>query len=353
MVDCIINAEASVGSRDRRAHRRGSRDEQHDTQDALLLHRTEQEIRRVRRDIREKRLANFSCPHCGERFAENTSLLRHRRKRCRQYREAVKSNPQEVVEEVESDRAGEELFPTGPIECDVCHKKFKKKRYIRVHMRLHGSPSVCDVCGAVLASDWCLEQHIRRHRADYSVFCEICNKGFYYRATLNVHMTTHTKEKTIACEVCKRAFANRVYLRSHMRTHLDPVARKKFKCELCDFETFYSYCHKEHRGTHTGEGRIECQICGKRIRRQYMKTHVRMHSGEKPEICEFCGKRFSSRKYLTKHRRTHTGERPYRCFMCDSSFTQRSSLTKHLKSCGRRTKSDREDDDADKSSSFT
>lgn len=216
-------------------------------------------------------------------------------------------------------------------ECDVCHKIFKKKRYLRVHIRAHSCSRVCEICGALLASEFSLDLHLRRHSGDYSIFCEICKKGFYHEATLKLHMTSHTKEKKIACGICQKAFANRVYLRSHMKTHVDSKNRKKYACNLCKFETFYGSCYKEHRETHTGEGKVSCDVCDKLIRRQYMKTHMKIHRGDKNEICEFCGKAFLSRKYLTKHRRTHTGEKPYICFVCDCHFTQRSSLTKHLK----------------------
>lgn len=220
--------------------------------------------------------------------------------------------------------------PSGPIECQICKKLFKKKKYLRVHMTLHGAPHVCDVCGAKLTSEYYLKIHVRRHNKEFTEFCTICNKGFYLKATLKTHMSVHTDDKCI-CQVCKKQFGNQVYLKTHMKLHNRPEARKKFTCDICKFETFYSYCHKEHMWTHTGEGQVPCEVCGKLIRRQYMKIHIRIHTGEKPEVCEYCSKAFSSRKYLVKHRRTHTGERPYQCKICDKRFTQRGTLTSHLR----------------------
>lgn len=220
---------------------------------------------------------------------------------------------------------------TGPIKCDECHKIFKKRRYLNVHKTLHGTPHVCHVCGAKLTSEYNLKIHIRRHNKEFTEFCKICNKGFYLKGTLKTHMSVHTDEKPCTCEICHKSFGNRVYLRSHMKIHSKPEMRKKYKCEICNFETFYSYCYKEHLWTHTGESQVACEVCGKLIRRQYMKTHIRIHTGEKPEICEFCGKAFSARKYLIKHRRTHTGEKPYKCKICDKRFTQRGTLSAHLR----------------------
>ena len=282
---------------------------------APLLQKNEQPLRRIPQTMREK-------------LSKSISLLRHQRKRCKESKNARELNP---IDEEESNKDEDIKMWRVSVECDVCHKILKRKKYLRVHMRLHGSPSVCDRCGIIVASEWCLKQHIRRHNFDYAVFCNICKKGFYCKATLKTHMTTHSEEKTFDCDICKRAFANRIYLKSHMRIHDDPKTRKKYKCSICEFETFYSYCLKEHRETHTGEGRIECRICGKFVCRGYLKTHVRTHTGEKPEVCEFCGKGFASRKYLTKHRRIHTSESPYRCDVCSRRFTQRSSLAKHRK----------------------
>ncbi|XP_061929914.1 zinc finger protein ZFP2 isoform X11 [Apis cerana] len=324
---CVVEEEAS--------YRCESCDEEFDTEGALLVHRTERSILRTREALR-KAEKKYTCDTCRESFAKKVQLFKHRRGRgCKESAKGVEGKQQHrgkdrtVVKGTK--REEQQSVSVGPIECNVCHKVFKKKKYLNVHKTLHGAPHICHVCGAKLTSEYYLKIHIRRHNKEFTEFCEICNKGFYLKATLKTHMSVHTDDKPCTCEICHKSFGNRVYLRSHMKIHSQPENRRKYKCEICGFETFYSYCYKEHLWTHTGESQVACEVCGKLIRRQYMKIHIRIHTGEKPEVCEFCGKAFSSRKYLIKHRRTHTGERPYKCKICEKRFTQRGTLSAHLR----------------------
>ncbi|XP_035741824.1 zinc finger protein 239-like isoform X2 [Vespa mandarinia] len=304
--------------------------EEFKTEANLLVHRTERSILRTREALRmaEKK---YECDNCGEKFVKKLLLIKHRRTHCKDIIERKKQKNREKITKLKSKQRSIAEPSSGPIECNICHKIFKKKKYLNVHKTLHGAPHICHVCGAKLTSEYYLKIHIRRHNKEFTEFCKVCNKGFYLKATLKTHMSVHTDDKPCTCEICHKSFGNRVYLRSHMKIHSQPGTRKKYKCDICGFETFYSYCYKEHLWTHTGESQVACEVCGKLIRRQYMKTHIRIHTGEKPEICEFCGKAFSSRKYLIKHRRTHTGERPYKCKICEKRFTQRGTLSAHLR----------------------
>ncbi|XP_020290933.1 zinc finger protein 239-like [Pseudomyrmex gracilis] len=344
-------------------------DENFNTEADLIVHKTEQSILRTREALRQAE-PRYKCDACEKTFSTKFLLMRHCATPCKypvlkdaatkqeerqdaiaqivrncavnkklienkttkgkkKSKENKKSEEKKNSEENKSDENKESS--KGSIECDKCDKCFKKRRYLKVHKTLHESPYICNICGSKLTSEYFLKIHIRRHNKEFTEFCEICNKGFYLRATLKNHMSVHTAEKPHVCEICNKAFGNRVYLRSHMQIHCKPEMRKTFKCEICDFQTFYSYCYRQHVWTHTGESQVACEVCGKLIRRQYMKIHMRIHTGEKPDICEFCGKAFSSRKYLIKHRRIHTGEKPYQCKICKKSFTQRGTLTLHLR----------------------
>ncbi|XP_071567340.1 uncharacterized protein [Temnothorax nylanderi] len=361
--------------------------EDFDTEASLIRHRTEQSILRTREALRQAE-KKHKCDICGQMFVKELQLIKHRQIHCNpldiqkkdsldiqkkylldiQKKDSLdiqKKDPldiqkkypldiqikyplniqkkyplniqkkqelKKIVTKKKVDKSREENKESeNVIKCDQCDKVFKKKRYLNVHKTLHSEPHICNVCGAKLTSDYYLRMHMRRHNKEFTEFCNICNKGFYLKANLKTHMSMHTDQKPCICEICHKTFGNRTYLRIHMKLHSQPETRKKFKCDICSFETFYSYCHKEHMWTHTGESQVACEVCGKLIRRQYMKTHIRIHTGEKPEICEFCGKAFSARVYLIKHRRTHTGEKPYSCKICNKRFTQRGTLSAHLR----------------------
>ena len=321
------------------------------TKTALVVHRTEQSIRKTRAALRASKKKSVQ-KSFNDRFAEQRPKIQDRKIdkpklileiKDRTHGKATVESNDDVKEvdgmslvtdpkkSVKLSVKKAKLMVNGPIQCHVCQKIFKKIKYLNVHLGVHEAPHICHICGARLTSGYYLKMHIRRHNKEFTHFCQICQKGFYLRANLNIHMSVHSELKPCICEICQKPFGNRIYLKNHMKLHDEPSKRKKFKCDLCNFETFYSYCFKEHKWTHTGEGQAACEVCGKIIRKQYMKTHIRIHTGEKPEMCEFCGKAFSARKYLVKHRRTHTGERPYHCKICEKNFTQRGTLTAHLR----------------------
>ena len=334
-------------------------DETFDTDAARVVHKTEQSIIKTRATLRGSKKPTVK-KNFNEWFFEQRSTIERQKNA---HKPSIKQNLISKIktesriekdnsieftndpQEDESDDDNQTSVPEssmkksgkktkqeiGPVECNICLKKFKKQKYLNVHEGIHNSPFVCHICGAKLTSAYYLNMHIKRHNKEFSYFCQVCQKGFYLRANLKIHMTSHTEDKPCICEVCHKTFGNSLYLKNHMKLHDEPSTRKKYNCEICPFETFYSYCMKEHRSTHTGEGLVSCEFCGKLIRKQYMKTHIRIHTGEKPEMCEFCGKAFSAKKYLIKHRRTHTGEKPYQCHICEKRFTQRSTLTAHLR----------------------
>ncbi|KAK1135029.1 hypothetical protein K0M31_007801 [Melipona bicolor] len=312
------------------SHRCESCGEQFDTEADLLVHRTERSILRTR-EILRKSGRKYTCDECCESFAKKAQLFKHRRGRCKRSATTDSKQCEDKAMKTKKQKNQQAAVSADPIECNVCHKVFKKKKYLNVHKTLHGAPHICHMCGIKLTSEYYLKIHIRRHNKEFTEFCEVCNKGFYLKANLKTHMSVHSDAKPCICDICHKSFGNRVYLRSHMKIHSKPENRRKYRCHICEFETFYSYCYKEHLWTHTGESQVACEVCGKLIRKEYMKIHIRIHTGEKPEICEFCGKAFSSKKYLIKHRRTHTGEKPYKCEICDKCFTQRGTLSAHLR----------------------
>lgn len=271
----------------------------------------------------------YECNICKLRYLKKLQLSRHRA--THQSRILCKKCKHWFDDDAALRRHKEDTHAPDPVECDVCKKVFKKKCYLVMHMGHHDKSFVCHICGAKSSSAFTLKQHLSRHTKDFCAFCETCNKGFYTKAALKLHEVSHTEDRPFSCEICRATYRSLNYLRLHMKSHSDPETRNRFKCELCQFETFHKKSLKSHLATHTGENLMPCKICAKVVNRFYMSVHMRVHTGEKPHVCEYCGRSFSAKKNLIVHWRTHTGEKPYQCQICEKRFTQINSLKYHTK----------------------
>ena len=59
----------------------------------------------------------------------------------------------------------------------------------------------------------------KRHR------CELCGRGFEFKAYLNRHLSVHTGIKPFSCDICKKSFSLKWNLKKHLRVHeKDPSA---------------------------------------------------------------------------------------------------------------------------------
>lgn len=76
---------------------------------------------------------------------------------------------------------------------------------------------------------------------------------------------------------------------------------------------------------------IKCYLCRKKIRKPYLKIHLKMHRDEKTEICEVCNKTFVNKSVLARHMRIHTGDvMSYKCPICNKVCTSLNNMNTHL-----------------------
>ncbi|XP_063603166.1 zinc finger protein 112-like [Penaeus indicus] len=117
--------------------------------------------------------------------------------------------------------------------CEACGKKFSKRRYLNIHMRVHTKekPYRCDICDKGFPSKNNLVKHIRVHTKEKPYSCEICNKAFSEKGPLVTHIRIHIKEKPFNCEICNKAFSHKNSLVRHTRVH---TKEKLYTCEICN-----------------------------------------------------------------------------------------------------------------------
>ncbi|XP_047995664.1 zinc finger protein 90-like [Leguminivora glycinivorella] len=114
-----------------------------------------------------------------------------------------------------------------PHLCTMCPYRARTAYALSVHSRAHSGarPARCH-CGATFASASNLASHRRTHLPP-GYHCQLCGKGFKFRAALENHMASqHSNAKPFNCKICAKAFSTRKMIRRHeLKAHNRPKMR--------------------------------------------------------------------------------------------------------------------------------
>ncbi|ELU02818.1 hypothetical protein CAPTEDRAFT_181688 [Capitella teleta] len=237
---------------------------------------------------------------------------------------------------------------SGPVQCDLCSKSFKQRRYLAHHKAsAHtGSQFICHVCAKMFGTKQLLLRHEKSHgrKPKKSILCDICGKEFSSTYALKHHRNSvHSERYNYQCSKCDYTANTKFGLTSHLaRQHhmtLDGTpARPSFQCDSCDFNCFTKAEFKLHVMKHEGLKPHKCPICNFCTNEKGTLTkHMRLHTGEKPYQCDLCHMKFSHPSGIARHRVQHTGVKPYKCEFCQKGFIKKSSLDAHI-ACHNNTK---------------
>ena len=140
--------------------------------------------------------------------------------------------------------------------------------------------------------------------------CNICKETFSNENIKKHHMESkqclHESVEEVVCEECGQNFKNKHTLKKHIEAKHQEI--KKFRCDLCDFQT---------------------------SRGDRFKVHINDHKGIRPFKCSICDKTFKTKKVLENHEDTHLPDElkyKFTCQYCGSMFTKPGNLGVHIKS---------------------
>ncbi|XP_044742766.1 zinc finger protein 888-like isoform X2 [Chrysoperla carnea] len=228
-------------------------------------------------------------------------------------------------------------------KCYKCSLICYHKLHLNVHEKSHNK---CRFCNLTFSSKKKLTEHKLTHDVvinKSSWECKECPAIFSSRDTLYRHMkmihNRNSIKKLLICDKCDEKFPNKRLLARHIRkTH--PKEKKEYKknqivnCEICGKTLKRCYLSK-HMTTHGERNKLACEYCPKIfISQETLQTHVKIYHKNSGPVCKFlcseCGLKLRSKAELSNHLITHTGERPYACDKCDKTYRTTFMLKQHI-----------------------
>ena len=156
------------------------------------------------------RLKPFKCDVCGDCFAQQATLDRH--------------------------KASKHAENLKPLECPDCSEKFKHSKELDTHIRQFHTVTdhQCPKCNMYCTTKGNLNQHIDSCLNIRKFECPECKEKFGRKYALDNHMKCkHSDERNYVCEVkgCGNKFKTQSALTKHMKSHSD---ERTHQCPYCD-----------------------------------------------------------------------------------------------------------------------
>lgn len=223
----------------------------------------------------------FKCDICGISYLRAHSLAKHR---------LIHTQPDYKPEH----------------KCFVCQETFSSRKELVAHKetckRPIGSTRICKVCNLTLPTRSKLIAHLNEVHNDDSLGnlkCTICDKTYHRMTQKDIHMKQyHEKTFSVYCDICGKGFVVQGMLNKHMVTHTEC----NHICDLCGKIFKSSKAYRLHIMVHNGETPYECEVCSKKFVKEYMlRIHMETHTLEKNYTCKICARSYGGPSYLYKH----------------------------------------------------
>ena len=207
-----------------------------------------------------------------------------------------------------------------------------KKKSKKIHQ--------CSLCDYNSHSSNQLKRHSLTHKelSSGAVYhnCNICEYKTHMKCNLKRHMKRHSnisteyqvpKDSLLQCSYCgKEIRADK--MKYHLRYyHCERPYQKLTTCTICGKEVQHI---SNHMKTHSDKE--PCPVCGQLMKD--IKRHMELMHTSKDEMksqCEDCDKSFPYKYMLDKHRmNVHLKTRPYTCrYGCELSYNDSSNRNAH------------------------
>lgn len=219
-------------------------------------------------------------------------------------------------------------------ECDFCFERFMENEEYELHKHLPHLKEIfkCQECKKAFQRIDIFNRHMREHEKQTlkSHRCNLCGKGFYTSSELSSHKK-YLCEKNFKCHLCEKAYYRQFCLNEHLKRHRN---ERNFVCEICGKAFLTPTSLQNHKAKHTGE-KITCNICNTKLSKSSLSRHLRLvHVAYEGTIeSTFRSKAYNYKRYINtnKPRGADKVDRKYICKHCHINFVRLKLLKDHNK----------------------
>lgn len=215
--------------------------------------------------------------------------------------------------------------------CNSCDFTSKHQKRYDKHMFEKHEQTLCSICGMNFETFESFTVHVEAHMPEK---CDVCHKSFKNKDFLKKHTdSTHNKTAKEMCPVCGKIYKN---VANHVRIAHEYMTKQ---CPHCPYSSKISTDLNRHiQRTHTEETVTTCPYCAKTTKN--IKRHLKINKCDRPEEkvfahikCDRCDKTFSSKEHMKRHiKRIHDKILDVHCLQCDyktySNFNLRIHVTR-------------------------
>ncbi|KFB44562.1 AGAP005485-PA-like protein [Anopheles sinensis] len=243
------------------------------------------------------------------------------------------------------------------IRCDLCQFGiYKTFADLQMHYRTkHGVQGYVRCCGGKLDTQRAAAEHVLVHQGVFA--CKYCDKTFLSKRSITLHEAAQhpigddSESRVLHCRLCNLTFTSeekfirhrnnhennedcricgktvrKSYLKKHFNAvHADPSKKRNTQLERKKQAISYDQIIRDHLG-------LRCELCPPEATQNFnefdsLRTHYRTdHSMRGYVRC--CGKQFFIRSLAVLHITAH--KRNHRCHLCDKTFSGHSNMMLHI-----------------------
>ncbi|XP_012266461.2 zinc finger protein 845-like isoform X1 [Athalia rosae] len=289
----------------------------------------------------ESEIEKQECDVCGKSFISPTSLYLHKKIHTLGEKHLCDLCGKSFKQRIALRRHYMLHFPRAPpkFKCNICEKRVTTRGSLRLHMMRHTGekPQECPECHLVMRHG--LKHHMRLHSDEAPFKCVVCSADFKRRDYVRRHMRKHLNEttelQTLQCTICDHQFDDiKDFLIHHRDIHGNEIFTqiKIYECKTCSMQFADALQHKDHEDTcktveweplksHNTEPQSCIMVSGAKVDDVRDHRNCPRSSGlDGSDLCSHCHDKEPSQNSLVVHRRSEPSRQSFINALDDQRF---------------------------------